>query len=78
MNLKSFFSTAVGNRTSLPMPVLVVPGAGAILLGVLVLLAPTLFIALISGTLFLIGGLLLLLAWRLRPKKPRIRVVDID
>ena len=60
------------------MPVLVVPGASLILLGILVLLAPAIFIALIAGTLFLVGGLLLLLGWKMRPRKPRIRVIDPD
>ena len=78
MNLKSFFSTTLGKRTSLPFPVLAVPGAGLMLLGLLVLLAPAIFIALISGTLMLLGGFLLLLAYKFRPKKPRIRVVEND
>lgn len=78
MNLHQLFSKSLGKRTSLPVPVLVVPGASLILLGVLVLLAPAIFITLIAGTLFLLGGLLLLLGWKMRPRKPKIRVIDPD
>jgi hypothetical protein len=78
MNLKQFLSSSLSKRASLSLPLLAIPGGGLILLGVLVILLPNLFIALISGTLILLGSLFLLAAWKFRPRKPRIRVVEAD
>ena len=80
MRLKSLLFSSLNKRTSLPLPVLAVPGAGLILLGVIIFLAPTIFIFLISGTLILLGAALLFLAFRMRPTAPkaRIRVVESD
>lgn len=76
MNLKSVFTYTLGRRNAPPLPVLVVPGVSLIALGLLVWLIPQLFIAIISGSLILLGSFCLLLAWKVRPRKPRIRVVE--
>ncbi len=75
------------------MPVLAVPGAGLVLLGVLVAVFPAIFIFIISSILITLGAGLLFLAFRMRPtgsmgslksvdatvvKKTRIRVVESD
>ena len=87
MRLKSIIFSSLTNRTSLPLPVLAVPGGGLILLGLMVYFFPAIFIFFISGGLILLGTALLFLAFRMRPrptpmnpsiKKARIRVVESD
>ena len=78
MNLKSIFSKAVGSQSRLPTPVLFLPGVSMIGLGCLVWLARDFFVFLISSALVAIGVILLVMAWRLRPPPPRIRVIDTD
>ncbi len=85
MRLKSLLFRSLGQRTQVPMPVLAVPGMGLILLGIIVFLAPAIFIFLIATTLILLGALLLFLAFRMKPqqmtpqpRKTRIRVVEDD
>jgi hypothetical protein len=72
------------------MPVLAVPGAGLVFLGVMVAVFPAIFIFIISTVLILLGAGLLFLAFRMRAinplgtdeptviKKTRIRVVESD
>lgn len=81
MKIRHLFQNAMSQRHSLPLGFLIVPGAGLILLGILMVILPTLFITLIAGSLMFLGTILLILAFRMRPsgtveRQPRIRVVD--
>lgn len=78
INFKTILSRTVGSRNSLPAPVLFLPGLMMIALGCLVWLARDLFVFLISSVLVALGVVMLVMAWRMRPKPPRIRVLDSD
>jgi hypothetical protein len=90
MRLKSLFFNVLSNRNQISMPVLVVPGAGLVGLGLLVWVLKDIVVFLISSALVLIGLAMLFFAFRMRlqgtnmgpqplpTKKPRIRVVESD
>ena len=44
------------------------PGAALLLLGVLIWMVPQILVALIAGACMALGGVMLLLAWRLRQR----------
>ena len=64
--IRRIFLSASRLSAGPPSVLVFVPGVACILVGLLILLLPELLIALVSGLFFLIGGVLLAAAWRLR------------